>query len=93
MDVLGKFTVILGAPGGTVNFIPLFDKKIKSNNIDPDGTPLSAASHQGLCCLRMSHKKDTLLKCFMTNVVSQELVALSLIRQMYRLITSVRITF
>ena len=28
-----------------------------ANRIAPDGTPRSAASHLGLCCLPMSHKK------------------------------------
>ena len=32
------------------------------NEIAPDGTPRSAASHLRLCCLPMSHKKDALLK-------------------------------
>ena len=32
-----------------------------ANRIAPDGTPRSAASHLGLCCLPMSHKKDTRL--------------------------------
>ena len=29
----------------------------KANRIAPDGTPCSAASHLGLYCLHMSHKK------------------------------------
>ena len=32
-----------------------------ANRIAPDGTPRSAASHLGLFCLPMSHKKDTRL--------------------------------
>ena len=32
-----------------------------ANRIAPDGTPRSAASHLGLCCLPMSHKKDARL--------------------------------
>ena len=34
-------------------------KFLCANRIDPDGTPHSAASHLGLFCLPMSHKKDT----------------------------------
>ena len=45
----------LGTSG--VNFH--FSMKIMSaNRIAPDGTPRFAASHQGLLCLPMSHKKD-----------------------------------
>ena len=36
-------------------------KFIKANRIGPDGTPRSAASHLGLFCLPMSHKKDARL--------------------------------
>ena len=32
-----------------------------ANRIAPDGTPRFAASHLGLLCLPMSHKKDTRL--------------------------------
>ena len=32
------------------------------NRIAPDGTPLPAASHLGLYCLPMSHKRDAKLK-------------------------------
>ena len=34
-----------------------------ANRIAPDGTPRSAASHLGLCCLPMSPKKDARLIC------------------------------
>ena len=46
------------------NFIQFFEKKknLIVNRIAPDGTPRSAASHLGLCCLPMSHKKDARLK-------------------------------
>ena len=33
-----------------------------ANRIAPDGTPRSAASHLGLFCLPMSHKRDSRLK-------------------------------
>ena len=32
-------------------------KFLKANRIAPDGTPRFAASHLGLCCLPMSHKR------------------------------------
>ena len=34
---------------------------LKANRIAPDGTPRSVASHLGLFCLPMSHKKDARL--------------------------------
>ena len=37
-------------------------KFLEANRIAPDGTPRSAASHLGLFCLPMSHKKDVRLK-------------------------------
>ena len=37
-------------------------KFLQANRIAPDGTPRSAASHLGLCCLPMSHKRDARLK-------------------------------
>ena len=37
-------------------------KFLCANRIDPDGTPRSAASHLGLYCLSMSHKRDARLK-------------------------------
>ena len=43
-------------------FISFFDEnKKKANRIAPDGTPRNAASHLGLFCLPMSHKKDARL--------------------------------
>ena len=36
-------------------------KFLKANGIVPDGTPRCAASHLGLLCLPMSHKKDASL--------------------------------
>ena len=35
---------------------------LQANRIAPDGTPRFAASHLGLFCLPMSHKKDARLK-------------------------------
>ena len=46
-------------------FLFLFDFSMKflcANRIAPDGTPRYAASHLGLCCLPMSHKRDARLK-------------------------------
>ena len=39
-----------------------FMKILLANRIAPDGTPRSAASHLGLLCLSMSHKRDARLK-------------------------------
>ena len=36
-------------------------KFLCANRIAPDGMPRSAASHLGLCCLPISHKKDARL--------------------------------
>ena len=44
-------------------FLSHFSMKIHcANRIVPDGTPRSAASHLGLFCLLMSHKRDARLK-------------------------------
>ena len=44
-------------------FLSYFSMKfLCANRIAPDGTPRSAASHLGLCCLPMSHKKDARLQ-------------------------------
>ena len=37
------------------------------NRIAPDGTPRSAASHLGLFCLPMSHKRDARLQLHLEN--------------------------
>ena len=37
-------------------------KFLQANRIAPDGTPRSAASHLGLFCLPMSHKRDARIK-------------------------------
>ena len=42
-------------------FISFFDEIHKTNRIAPDGMTCFAASHLGLLCLRMSHKKDVRL--------------------------------
>ena len=43
-------------------FLSHFSMKfLFANRIAPDGTPRSAASHLGLYCLPMSHKRDTRL--------------------------------
>ena len=52
----------LGA-SGNFSFLYHFSKKIVSaNRIVPDGRPRFAASHLGLFCLPVSHKKDARLK-------------------------------
>ena len=44
------------------NFFSHFSMKLLlANSIVPDGTPRSAASHLGLHCLPMSHKKNARL--------------------------------
>ena len=49
----------LGALGVILHFYLFFSMKfLLANRIAPDGTPRSAASHLGLFCLPMSHKKD-----------------------------------
>ena len=45
-----------------VSFLFNFSMKfLKANRIAPDGAPRFAASHLGLFCLPMSHKKDARL--------------------------------
>ena len=52
-----------GALGVFLNFLFHFSMKIISaNRIAPDGMPRFAASHLGLFCVPMSHKKDGRLK-------------------------------
>ena len=45
-------------------FLSHFSMKafLSANRITPDGKPRFAASHLGLFCLPMSHKKDVRLK-------------------------------
>ena len=45
----------------TFMFVSFFDENQKANRIAPDWTPRLAASHLGLFCLPMSHKKDAAL--------------------------------
>ena len=50
---------ILGASGSIFSFLFHFSMKVKiANRIASGGTPLFAASHLGLFCLPMSHRKD-----------------------------------
>ena len=57
---LDEFTFIFRDIRSTFSFFFYhFSMKIKIlNRIAPDGTPRFAASHQGLFCLPISHKKD-----------------------------------
>ena len=55
-------------------------KILSANRIAPDGTPRSAASHLGLFCLPMSHKRDARLK--LVNVILYvHLAALLMVRR------------
>ena len=57
-------TFIFRGFGSNFSFLFQFPIKIiQANRIAPDGTPQSAASHQGLFSLPMSHKKDARLMC------------------------------
>ena len=59
---LGESTVILRDTRSEIKFLFHFSKKfLAANSVAPDGTPRSAASHLGLHCLPMSHKKDARL--------------------------------
>ena len=49
--------IFRGMGGGVIILISFLDEK-KANRIAPDGTPRFAASHLGLFCLLISHKKD-----------------------------------
>ena len=52
----------LGASGSILLFLFHFSMKITgANGIAKDGTPRFAASHLGLFCLPISHKKDARL--------------------------------
>ena len=53
----------LGVLGVIFIFLSHFSMKfLQANRIAPDVTPCSAASHLGLYCLPMSHKRDARLK-------------------------------
>ena len=60
--------LFLGASGVIFHFLFHFSIKfMQANIITPDGTPHFVASHLGILCLPMSHKKDArliLVKCF-----------------------------
>ena len=60
---LDESTSILRVIKRIFSFSFHFQMKIMSaNRIVPDGTPHYAASHLGLFCLPMSHKKDARLR-------------------------------
>ena len=50
-------------------FFNFSTKILYANRIAPDGTPRSAASHPGLLCLPMSHKRDARRKNYKMNVL------------------------
>ena len=55
---LGESTFIFRGVRGDFYFLFYFSMKfLCANRTAPDGTPHDAASHQGLFCLPMSHKK------------------------------------
>ena len=59
---LDESTFILGVLGVIFIFYLYFLMKfLCANRIAPDGTPRFAASHLGLCCLPMPHKRDARL--------------------------------
>ena len=60
---LGVSTFIFRGIRSDFQFLNNFLMKILlANRIAPDGTPRFAASHLGLFCLPMSHKRDARLK-------------------------------
>ena len=60
---LGESTFIFRGVRSDFYFLSRFSmKSFQANRIAPDGTPHSVASHLGLCCLPMSHKRDARLK-------------------------------
>ena len=60
---LDESSFIFRGVRGDFPFLSHFSMKfLFANRIAPDGTPRFAASHLGLCCLPMSHKKDARLK-------------------------------
>ena len=59
---LGESTFFFRGIRSDFYFLSHFSMKVLcANRIAPDGTPRSAASHLGLYCLPMSHKKDARL--------------------------------
>ena len=78
---LGESTFILGTLGVIFNFsYKFFMKSLFANRIAPDGTPQSVASHLGLYCLPMSHKKDARLTVYNITPIDNS------IQQMSRLV-------
>ena len=62
MDQLDEATFIFRVVRSDFYFLSHFSMKfLCANRIAPDGTPRSAASHLGLFCLPMSHKRDARL--------------------------------
>ena len=60
---LGESTFIFRGVRSDLIFLSDFSMEFFcANRIAPDGMPRSAASHLGLCCLPMSHKRDAMLK-------------------------------
>ena len=66
----------VGASG--VIFVHFSMKFLSTNRIAPDGMPRFAASHLGLFCLPMSHKKDARLTWVKWVTVVLNLVALQI---------------
>ena len=59
---LGEPTMSFRGVSGDFYVLSYFSMKfLCANRIAPDGTPRSAASHLGLFCLPMSHKRDARL--------------------------------
>ena len=59
---MGMFTFIFRGIRSNISFSFHFSSKfLLVNRIAPDGTPRFAASHLGLFCMTMSHKKDASL--------------------------------
>ena len=57
-------TLVVRDVRSDISFLSHFSMNfLYANRIAPDGTPRSAASHLGLFCLPMSHKRDARLKC------------------------------
>ena len=45
-------------------------KVLLANRIAPDGTPRSAASHLGLFCLPVTHKRDARLNELLSKIIT-----------------------
>ena len=67
---LGESTLIFRGVRSDFEFLFYFLKKfLYANRIAPDVTPRSAASHLGLFCLPMSHKRDAWLNFYMLRII------------------------